>query len=89
MSVIMERPCPLHGALSPQAITEGESDALWAMTPFERTEAMWNGALTLFQLREWSARAPRQVPILGGEFAWLMMRTPEYCETTHANRSRT
>jgi hypothetical protein len=41
---------------------------------------MWNGALTLFQLREWTGRAPTEIPTLGREFAWIVMRTPEWDE---------
>ena len=41
---------------------------------------MWDGTLSLFQLREWTARRPSEVPLLGREFAWIVMRTPEWDE---------
>jgi hypothetical protein len=56
-------------------------DVLWAMSPAQRVAAMWRGDLTLFQLTRWSSRAPREVPLLGGEFAYIVMRTPEWAES--------
>ncbi len=55
-------------------------DALWAMTPADRVAAMWGGDLTLFQLSRWSSGAQHEVPLLGGEFAWIVMRTPEWAD---------
>ncbi len=57
-----------------------DSAALWAMTPAERIDAMWNGCLTLSQLTEWSGRRPDEVPRLGGELAYIVMRTPGWDE---------
>jgi hypothetical protein len=59
---------------------ERQLDALWAMSPAERIGAMWRGDLTLYQLTRWSSRAQQEVPLLGGEFAWIVMRTPEWAE---------
>lgn len=59
---------------------EQQLDALWAMTPAERIGAMWRGDLTLYQLARWSSRAQHEVPLLGGEFAWIVMRTAEWDE---------
>jgi len=59
---------------------EQQLDALWAMSPTERLAAMWRGDLTLYQLSRWSSRASHEVPLLGGEFAWIVMRTPEWAE---------
>jgi hypothetical protein len=56
-------------------------DALWAMTPSDRVAAMWRGDLSLFQLTQWSSRVPNEVPLLGGEFAYIVMRTPEWAES--------
>ena len=55
--------------------------ALWAMTRGERIAAMWRGELSLRQLCQWSSRAHHEVPLLGGEFAWIAMRTPDWAET--------
>jgi hypothetical protein len=57
--------------------------ALWAMTRDERIAAMWRGELSLRQLCKWSSRAQHEVPLLGGEFAWIAMRTPEWAEITN------
>lgn len=38
------------------------------------------GELSFAQLREWSSLRPDEVPKLGGEFAWIVMRTPEWAE---------
>jgi hypothetical protein len=62
---------------SPRA---GDEQALWAMTAEERVAAMWRSQLTLQQLARWSSRAPHEVPLLGGEFAWIAMRTPDWAE---------
>jgi hypothetical protein len=59
---------------------EQQLDALWAMSPTERRGAMWRGDLTLYQLTRWSSRAQHEVPLLGGEFAWIVMRTPEWAD---------
>lgn len=50
------------------------------MTRAERIEAMWRSQLTLQELAHWSSHAPHEVPLLGGEFAWVAMRTPEWAE---------
>jgi hypothetical protein len=59
---------------------EQQLDALWEMSPTERIAGMWRGDLTLYQLSRWSSRAQHEVPLLGGEFAWIVMRTPEWAE---------
>jgi hypothetical protein len=59
---------------------EQQQDALWAMSPTERVAAMWRGDLTLYQLSRWTSRAQHEVPLVGGEFAWIVMRTPEWAE---------
>jgi hypothetical protein len=64
-----------------------EYRALWAMTRAERTAAMWRGQLTRRQLSKWSSRAPHEVPLLGGEFAWIAMRTPEWAEAADHARN--
>lgn len=64
-----------------------EISALWTMTAAERVEAMWNGRLTLSQLCAWSSRRPNEVPLLGDEFAWIVMRAPEWVEPADEPRS--
>ena len=53
------------------------------MTRDERIAAMWRSELTLRQLCQWSSRAQHEVPLLGGEFAWIVMRTPEWAEASN------
>lgn len=55
-----------------------ELHELWSMSPAERVAAMWRGQLSLYQLCKWSAHRPNEVPLLGGELAWIVMRTPEW-----------
>jgi hypothetical protein len=57
--------------------------ALWAMTRDERIAAMWQGELTQGQLCQWSSRAQHEVPLLGGEFAWIVMRTPDWADASN------
>jgi hypothetical protein len=59
---------------------QAELDALWAMTAQQRIDAMWAGQMSLSQLTEWTARRPREVPLLGREWAWIEMRTPEWAD---------
>jgi hypothetical protein len=76
----------LERQLALQEQRERQSEALWRMSPMERERAMWAGELSGRQLCEWSARRPHEVPKLGGEFAWIVMTTPEWAE---ARESRT
>ncbi len=59
---------------------ERGSRQLWAMTAAQREAAMWRGDLTFLQLREWYARAPHEVPLIGGELPWIAVFTPEWAE---------
>ena len=79
MIVATQTRAPLPTALAIRDSAE-DSAALWAMTPAERIEAMWAGRLTLSQLTEWSSHRPDEVPRLGGELAYIVMRTPEWDE---------
>jgi hypothetical protein len=57
--------------------------ALWTMTRDERIAAMWRGELSLGQLCQWSSRAQHEIQLLGGEFAWIVMLTPEWAEASN------
>ena len=50
------------------------------MTVAQRVAAMRRAELTLEQCSAWAARYPEQVPLLGGEFEYLALLTPEVCE---------
>jgi hypothetical protein len=64
-----------------------EHRALWEMTRDERIAAMWRGELTTRQLCQWSSRAQHEIPLLGGEFAWIVMRTPDWAEPSNKLRA--
>jgi hypothetical protein len=74
----------IRRALAPTPSSPAELAALWAMTPSERVNAMWRGDLTLAQLTRWSSRRPTEVPLIAGEFAWIMIRTPAWAEADRA-----
>lgn len=70
----------LAAAREPKLAERQSSEALWNMTPEQRVAAMWRGELSIRQLCEWSRRAPAEVPLINGEFAYIVMRTPEWLE---------
>ena len=53
---------------------------LWQLSVPERIAAMRRGELTYEQLAAWSARHPEQVPMVHGEFEWIMAKTPDAVE---------
>jgi hypothetical protein len=59
---------------------DGRLRALWHMTVAQRVAAMRRGKLTLEQCSACAARYPEQAPLLGGEFEYLALLTPEVCE---------
>ncbi len=59
---------------------ETRLEALWRMTPNERTAAMRRGSLSMEQCCAWAGRYPRQVPLINGEFEFLAAYMPEVCE---------
>jgi hypothetical protein len=79
----------LRRVLETRRHQDEQLEALWAMTREERVRAMWRGELSYLQLCHWSARRPDEVPRLAtdltpagerGEFAWIVMQTPEWAE---------
>jgi hypothetical protein len=56
------------------------SRALWRMSPAQRVAAMKNGELSVSQLYEWAKRAPHEVPLINGEFAFIATTTPEVAD---------
>jgi hypothetical protein len=63
-----------------QRARAGRLRSLWQMTVPERIAAMRRGELTYEQLAAWSARHPDQVPMVHGEFEWIIAKTPEAAE---------
>jgi hypothetical protein len=50
------------------------------ITPEQRREAAARGDFSLTELRYWSARAPQEGELIGGEFFWIAALDPNYCE---------
>lgn len=63
-----------------QAKRKERSDELWRMSPEERVAAMRRGELARWQLYEWAARRPREVPLLNDEFEFIALYTPEVAD---------
>ena len=53
---------------------------LWAMTADERRAAMYAGRLSMRLCFHWASRAPREVPLLNGEFWFVAIKTPEIAD---------
>ena len=64
----------------PSAPARDRLRSLWQMTPAQRVAAMRRGELTYEQLAAWSARHPDEVPMVHGEFEWILAKLPEVCE---------
>lgn len=58
----------------------GRLRSLWQMTPAQRVAAMRRGDLTYEQLAAWSARHADEVPMVHGEFEWIVAKLAEVCE---------
>ena len=76
---------PLGSPLVAQALAavrkrEEEMAHLWEMTAAEREAAMWRGELTWDQCAAWARRAPEEIPLINGEFAFIAAKTPEVAE---------
>ncbi len=67
-------------ALAAKRTQEETMSFLWEMTPAEREAAMWRGELTFDQCSAWARRAPHEVPLINGEFAFIAISTPEIAE---------
>jgi hypothetical protein len=65
---------------------QAASAALWARTAEERVAAMWRRELSPLQLTEWSRRAPREVPLVNGEFAYIVMTLVDWIEASDQPR---
>lgn len=68
----------LEVAVKARAERERRYAHLWRMSPTERVSAMWRGELSLGECQAWSRRRPDEVPLIGGEFAYIVMRTPDW-----------
>lgn len=66
------------GLASVEALREHVAQ-VWLMTRSERLAAYVRGELTPEQIQEWTGRAPREVPLINGEFGHIAASTPEAC----------
>ena len=57
---------------------------VWAMTADERRAAMYAGRLSLRLCLHWATHAPREVPLLNGEWWFIAASTPEVLEAGEA-----
>ena len=57
-----------------------EAGGFWTLRPQDRVRLMRAGRLTLSQCCAWAARAPREVPIVNGEYEFITMFTAEVTE---------
>ena len=53
---------------------------LWAMTADERRAAMYGGRLSMRLCCHWANHAPREVPLLGGEWWFIAIKLPEHAD---------
>jgi hypothetical protein len=53
---------------------------LWAMTPEKRVQAMRAGRLSLRLCLHWASRQPHEVPLLDGEWEFIVLTTPELAD---------
>lgn len=61
-------------------LSEAEKDAVWAMSPKQRVEAMWGRRFSMSEMTYWSGCRPDEVPRIGNEYAFIARFDPEYCE---------
>ena len=59
---------------------EEAKQRLWAMTADERRAAMFAGRLSLRLCFHWANHAPREVPLLNGEWWFIAIATPEVAD---------
>ena len=86
-----QHPHPLGSPLVADALAairtrEEAMRHLWEMTPAEREAAMWRGDLSFDQCCAWARRAPHEVPLINGEFAFIAVTTPEVAEVEEPPR---
>src|SRR4051812_47176280 len=68
----------------PDPAWEEAKRRLWAMSPDERRAAMYARRLSLRQCLHWASHAPREVPLLDGEWWFNAIDTPEISDANSA-----
>ena len=70
----------------PTKSREEQLKELWKMTPAQRQAAMWADELSGTQLIEWARRAPKEVPLINNEWAFIAAHTPEVADALERSR---
>ena len=60
-------PRPAGLAIDPERL-----ERMWAMTPAQRREAAQRGQLSLGEMLKWAPRRPHEVPIVEGDFFFII-----------------
>ena len=71
------QPTNLPNFLQTDPAWEDQKRRLWAMSAQDRVDAMRAGKLSLRLCLHWAARAPREVPLVNGEWEFIAARTPD------------
>jgi hypothetical protein len=67
---------------------EEQKARLWAMTRDERVRAMRAGTLSLRLCLHWASRAPREVPLVDGEWAFMATHLADVADRGDGQRRR-
>jgi hypothetical protein len=76
----MDQPLLITALHRQLAEREARLRRLRLMTPAQRVVSMRRGELSLEQCAAWATRHPEQVPLVDGEFEYLVALTPEVLE---------
>ena len=82
------QPTNLPNFLQHDPAWEDQKRRLWARTPEARVHAMRAGELSLRICLHWAAVAPREVPLVNGEWEFIAARTPDVAERDHHTAQR-
>jgi hypothetical protein len=82
------RPSAVPEWLQRDPAWEEQKARLWAMTPDERARAMRAGKLSLRLCLHWASRAPHEVPLVDGEWAFVATHLVDVAERRADQRLR-
>ena len=84
----MTRRSPGLAVPTPNPTREEAKRRLWQLTRDERVQAMRSGRMPLWLCLHWASRAPHEVPLIGNEWEFIAIFTPEVAEVDDAQRSQ-
>lgn len=73
---------------TPNPAREEAKRRLWQLTRDERVQAMRSGRMPLWLCLHWASRAPHEVPLIGNEWEFIAIFTPEVAEAEDAQPSQ-